>query len=529
MTDDTPPSAVPAGPTAGTTSASANATGGSAANVGAHTGAGKRWIDPKKPNPVFTADKQYAAIKNAPLPAEGAGSRDFSNRVLIALITGPPAYLAWKVGGRFWTWLFLVLVWVIPALIIYWYYASAFSPRLNEKVKLPGRGVEYYLEFEDPALAEKYRGDSKIPMETFHELYFDGKVSFRGDALEAMEYRHDWASFRFTRSLFKFFLTGMMPEVIFHSRSQDEEQVRGHYDRGDDFYSWFLGPRMIYTSGIISDVNREETLEELQDNKLRVVCEKLGIRAGDNVLDLGCGWGTFARFASTQYGANVTGITLGRNQTKWGNSNLRRDGVPEEQSRILCLDYRDTPIPPEKYQRIVCLEMSEHVGVRKLGQFLRQVYDMLDDDGTFLLQYAGLRKSWQYEDLVWGLFMNKYVFPGADASTPLGFYVDCLEGAGFEVVSVDTIGVHYSATLWRWYRNWLGNREKIEAKYGKRWFRVWEYFLAYSTIVARQGSATCFQILLRKNLNAKNRAEDIYKQYGLDVPRPETGNKWLSE
>ena len=68
--------------------------------------------------------------------------------------------------------------------------------------------------------------------------------------------------------------------------------------------------------------------------------------------------------------------------------------------------------------------------------------------------------------------MNKYIFPGADASTPLGWFVDKLEGAGFEIKGVDTIGVHYSATIWRWYRNWMGNKEKIVAKYGKRWFRV---------------------------------------------------------
>jgi cyclopropane-fatty-acyl-phospholipid synthase len=68
--------------------------------------------------------------------------------------------------------------------------------------------------------------------------------------------------------------------------------------------------------------------------------------------------------------------------------------------------------------------------------------------------------------------MNKYIFPGADASTPLGFVVDSLEGAGFEIKSIDTVGVHYSATLWRWYRNWMDNCDKVEAKYGKRWFRV---------------------------------------------------------
>jgi cyclopropane-fatty-acyl-phospholipid synthase len=252
----------------------------------------------------------------------------------------------------------------------------------------------------------------------------------------------------------------------------DEEQVRDHYDRGDDFYAWFLGPRMIYTSGIISDINKEETLEQLQDNKLAVVCEKVGLKPGDTVLDLGCGWGTLAKYASVHYGAQVTGITLGRNQTAWGNKGLRAAGIDESQSRILCMDYRDAPRVPGGYKKITCLEMAEHVGVRHFGSFLAQVNEMLDDDGVFFLQIAGLRKSWQYEDLIWGLFMNKYIFPGADASTPLGFVVDKLEAAGFEIKGIDTVGVHYSATLWRWYRNWLGNGEKVKAKYGERWYRV---------------------------------------------------------
>lgn len=254
----------------------------------------------------------------------------------------------------------------------------------------------------------------------------------------------------------------------------DEEQVRDHYDRGDDFYGWFLGPRMIYTSGIISDINKEETLEELQDNKLAIVCEKIGLKPGERLLDIGCGWGTLAKFASVNFGARATGITLGRNQTAWGNNGLRKAGVTEEQSNILCMDYRDIPVR-EPYHKITCLEMAEHVGVRHFSTFLKQVHDMLEDDGVFFLQIAGLRKTWQYEDLIWGLFMNKYVFPGADASCPLGWFTDKLEGAGFEIKNVDTIGVHYSATLWRWYRNWMGNREKVEAKYGKKWFRVRDY------------------------------------------------------
>ncbi|KAM0284970.1 hypothetical protein ACHAQH_001659 [Verticillium albo-atrum] len=477
---------------------------------------------PPAPQPTFEKEEEcgvrttkFPAIKNAPLPADGPGSDSFSNWFMIGAMVVVPYYGAWKIGYGFKTALFFALFTTVPILTGYWYVASRIGPRKNEKARLPGRPVEHYITFKKEEDKLKYRGKNKIPMETFQEKYFDGDVEFNGDALEVLEYRHDWAAFHFTISLFKFVLFQFAPEVIMHSRSQDEEQVRDHYDRGDDFYGWFLGPRMIYTSGIISDINREETLEEMQDNKLAIVCEKIGLQPGDTLLDMGCGWGTLARFASEFYGAKATGVTLGRNQTAWGNNAMRKSGIPEEQSKIVCCDYRDTPTVPGGYKKITCLEMGEHVGVRHFPAFLKQMHDLLDDDGVCYFQLAGLRKYWQYEDLIWGLFMNKYIFPGADASTPLGFYIDRFEGAGFEVRNIDTVGVHYSGTLWRWYRNWLSNKDKVEAKYGKRWFRIWEYFLAFSTIISRQGSATCYQMVLVKNINSTHRVEAIPRQFNL--------------
>ncbi|PSN60416.1 S-adenosyl-L-methionine-dependent methyltransferase [Corynespora cassiicola Philippines] len=480
------------------------------------------WIEtPPAPSPAAPAfdcgvrTTSYPAIANAPLPADGPSSEHFSNTALLSLLIGVPAYITWTLGGGFKTWLFFALLIDFPILAAFWIVTSEYAPRKNEKAKLPGKPIEHYLKFHKQEDRETYYGKNKIPQETFYEKYFDGDVDFNGDALEVLEMRHDWSSFRFTIGLIRHFLFGFLPEMIVHSKSQDEEQVRDHYDRGDDFYGWFLGPRMIYTSGIISDINREESLEQLQDNKLGIVCEKIGLQKGERMLDIGCGWGTLARFASKFYGAHVTGVTLGRNQTAWGNNGLRKEGIQEDQSKILCMDYREIPVPQGGYHKITCLEMAEHVGVRHFAGFCRQVHDMLDDDGVFFLQIAGLRKAWQFEDLTWGLFMNKYIFPGADASTPLGFVIDRLEGAGFEVKMVDTVGVHYSATLWRWYRNWIGNKEKVIAKYGKRWFRIWEYFLAASTIISRQGSATCYQITCVKNINSTHRIEGIATQFSL--------------
>ncbi|KII85568.1 hypothetical protein PLICRDRAFT_116276 [Plicaturopsis crispa FD-325 SS-3] len=461
------------------------------------------------------------AIKNSPLVGLAEGNGSFSNYHLAALILAVP----WVVKrilplvnrGGFKTYLFLVVVLGVPVTIAYWTLNSIYGRRKNQKVVLPGKDIEEYITIKDRELKVQFHGKEKIPMQVFHDAYFEGKIDVNGDVLDILEQRHDWAKMIFTPELFKYVFTRFIPEVIVHSQSQDEEQVRGHYDRGDDFYEWFLGPRMIYTSGVISDITREETLEELQDNKLAIVCEKLDLQPSDRLLDIGCGWGTLAAFAAKNYDCDVTGITLGKNQTKFGNERIKNNGVTADKARILCMDYRDIPGGPGHYSKIVSLEMAEHVGVRHYSSFLKQVYDLLDDDGIFFYQVSGFRPTWQYEDLIWGLFMNKYVFPGADASCALNWHVGHLENAGFEVKSIDVLGVHYSATLYRWYKNWVSNKEKVVEKYGERWYRIWVFFLAYSTIISRQGGCSIFQIVLHKNLNAYHRINGVPNHTSIQV------------
>lgn len=350
---------------------------------------------------------------------------------LLGLLLGVPTWLAWNLGGGFKTTVFFFIVLLFPLLIVYWTITSRISPRTNEKARLPNRPIEEYLTFKNEADRLRWNGRRKIPMQVFIEKYLEGEVDLNGDCLDILEYRHDWANWAFTWSLFRFILLGFGLDVLFHTREQDEKQIRPNYDTGNDHYSWFLGPRMVYTSGIISDPTREETLEEMQDNKMAVVCEKIELKEGETMLDIGCGWGTLAKFASVNYGAHVTGVTLARNQAAWGNDALRRAGIPEEQSQLLVMDYRD--IPQKKFNKITQLEMGEHVGIRRLTGFFRQCYDMLEDDGIMYVQLSGLRRPWQYEDLIWGLYLNKFIFPGADASTPLWYYVSCLEKAGWEV------------------------------------------------------------------------------------------------
>ncbi|KIK76977.1 hypothetical protein PAXRUDRAFT_835153 [Paxillus rubicundulus Ve08.2h10] len=470
------------------------------------------------------------AIKNAPLVGIAEGNGYFSNAHLATLVLGVP-YIVKRVlpivnRGGIKTYLFLVVILGLPITVAYWTVASMYGKRKNQKVLLPGKDIEEYITINDPELKALYHGKEKIPMQVFHDAYFEGKIDFNGDVLDIMEQRHDWAKMVFTPELFKYVFMNLLPEVIVHSQSQDEEQVRDHYDRGDDFYEWFLGPRMIYTSGVITTLEQAQTLEQLQDNKLALVCSKLNLQPNDRLLDVGCGWGTLAAFAAKNYGCDVTGITLGKNQTKFGNERIKNNGGTPDKARILCMDYREIPGGPGHFTKIVSLEMAEHVGIRRYGAFMRQMYELLDDDGIFVLQVAGIRPSWQFEDLIWGLFMNKYVFPGADASCSLGWVVTQVEAAGFEVKNIDVLGVHYSATIWKWYLNWVSNKDKVVEKYGERWYRIWVFFLAYSTIISRQGSASVFQLTLHKNLNAYHRINGVPSHASIHV-RGSESREWV--
>ena len=139
---------------------------------------------------------------------------------MVGLVLLVPTWLSWKVGGGFYTSVFFGILTTLPILIAFWLVSSRLAPRKNEKARYPGRPVEHYITFKNEKDRRKYHGKNKIPMDTFYEMYFDGDVDFNGDALEILEYRHDWVSFRFTWALLKYFLVAFLPEVIMHTRSQ---------------------------------------------------------------------------------------------------------------------------------------------------------------------------------------------------------------------------------------------------------------------------------------------------------------------
>jgi cyclopropane fatty-acyl-phospholipid synthase-like methyltransferase len=364
-----------------------------------------------------------------------------------------------------------------------------------------------HVVFHDKKLARKY-ANTRIPMSTLYEAYFDEALDIPGDIFALLRERNMFVKYTLTPQHVKWAVTNFVPEVAIHSKEQDQRIVREHYDRGDDFFGWFLGERMVYTSGFF--MHPGESLEQSQDNKMNLVCQKLQLQPGEQLLDIGCGWGTLTCHAARYYGADATGVTIAKNQAAFGNQRAQNWNVADR-ARILCLDYRD--IPAKKYDKISSLEMVEHVGVKNLQSFYEQVMDLLADDGLFLLQWTGLRRGLRPEDLIWGLFMNKYVFPGADASLCPSAMLKSMEKAGWETHTVENISHHYGWTIKKWHDNWLSNKEAVKAAYGERWFRIWHFFLAWSVIIAEQGNAACFQVILNKNTDAFDRSRWVGRRH----------------
>jgi cyclopropane fatty-acyl-phospholipid synthase-like methyltransferase len=355
-------------------------------------------------------------------------------------------------------------------------------------------------------------------MATFYEAYFDGKVDLPEDEgiYDVLDRRNRFVTYDLTLEHFKWAVTNFLPEVLIHSKSQDQRIVQEHYDRGDDFFEWFLGERMVYTSGFFE--HPDQSLAEAQDNKMNLVCEKLQLEPGDRLLDIGCGWGTLVAHAAKHYDVEAVGVTLAEDQTEYANQRIEEWGV-SDRAEVLCRDYRD--IPQQKFDKIVSLEMVEHVGVKNLNQYYENVYDLLTDDGICLIQWTGLRRDMglNTEDLIWGLFMNKYVFPGADASLCPAPMVKATEKAGFEMHSMENVTEHYGWTIRKWHDLWMSNREKVRSNYGERWYRIWHFFLAWSTIIAHQGNAACFQLVMNKNLDEFDRSKYVRNE------RPELGDR----
>ena len=361
-----------------------------------------------------------------------------------------------------------------------------------------------FITFNDRTLADKWSGKA-VPMSDLYEAYIESRIDIPADKWEAFfNARHSLVSFKLTPGHFKWAATNFFPEALIHSKSQDSRIVGEHYNRGNDFFSWCLGEAMVYTAAWYE--TPETSLEDAQYKKIDRCCEKLQLKKGETLLDIGCGWGTFVARAAREFGAKTRGVTLAQEQVDFGTERIKNYGV-QDIAKVEVCDYRNVR---GTFDKIVSLEMVEHVGIKNLDTYFTKVHDLLEDDGLFVLQWTGIRGlnnpqnpftalSLRPEDLIWALFMARYIFPGADASLPLSGMLRAAEDAGFEIRDVENMSSHYIRTLRAWRDHWVSNKEAVVKAYGERWYRLWYFFLHWSALIGDQGTGFTYQVTLHKN------------------------------
>lgn len=252
-----------------------------------------------------------------------------------------------------------------------------------------------------------------------------------------------------------------------------------HYDIGDDLYSRMLDPRMIYSCGYWKNAR---TLDEAQEAKLDLVCRKLRLEKGMQVLDIGCGWGGAAQFAAERYGVSVTGVTVSKNQA--ASATERCKNLPV---RILLQDYRSLT---GKFDRIYSLGMFEHVGFRNYKSYFTTAARLLESDGLFLLHTIGSNVTEEANDP----WVERYIFPNSLLPS-LAQIAGSVEGH-FIVEDWHSFGPDYDRTLLAWFERFNAAWPQLSEKYGERFRRMWEFWLLSSAAAFRARRIQLWQTLL---------------------------------
>lgn len=265
-------------------------------------------------------------------------------------------------------------------------------------------------------------------------------------------------------------------------RSKAFEVGEAHYDIGNDLYSAMLDKRLTYTCAYWKDA---KNLDEAQEAKLDLACRKIGLRRGMKVLDIGCGWGSFAGYAAKKYGVKVLGITVSKDQVRLGKELSK--GLPVT---IRLQDYRDVR---GKFDRIVSLGMFEHVGAKNYRTYMETASRCLKDDGLFLLHTIGGNRSVRFTDP----WISKYIFPNSmlPSITQIGRAIEGL----FVMEDWHNFSADYDKTLMAWHSNFTSAWPDLQERYGERFFRMWTYYLLSCAGSFRARKNQLWQVVLSKH------------------------------
>jgi cyclopropane-fatty-acyl-phospholipid synthase len=266
------------------------------------------------------------------------------------------------------------------------------------------------------------------------------------------------------------------------SRNRAFQIGERHYDLGNDLFRNMLDQRMAYSCAYWKDASN---LDQAQENKLDLICRKLGLQPGMRILDIGCGWGSLVKFAAEKYQVEAIGITVSREQVELGKELCK--GLPVE---IRLQDYRDVN---DKFDRVVSVGMIEHVGYKNYRTYMEMVKRCLKDNGLFLLHTIGGNRSVTTVDP----WINRYIFPNGMLPSPKQL-TTAIEGL-FVLEDWHNFSADYDKTLMAWYANLKQNHENLKTKYDVRFHRMWEYYILSCAGAFRARQNQLWQIVLSNN------------------------------
>ncbi|MBN2079076.1 MAG: cyclopropane fatty acyl phospholipid synthase [Spirochaetes bacterium] len=266
------------------------------------------------------------------------------------------------------------------------------------------------------------------------------------------------------------------------SRSRSRRVIDRHYDLDVDLYRSFLDPYNQYTCGYF---NGNDDLAGAQERKLHLICRKLRLSPDDSVLDIGCGWGGFARFAAETYGCGVTGITISDEQLRYAREFCR--GLPVSLVKSDYRDFRGT------FDKVLVCGMIEHVGYKNHRRLMEMVFNSLKEGGLFLLQTIGSNVSTRRGDP----WINKYIFPGG--LIPSAKQILAAAEGLFSLEDWHVMGEHYDRTLMSWYGNFMKNWNQIKNAFDERFYRIWKYYFLSCAASFRARVNDLWQIVFSKN------------------------------
>lgn len=272
-----------------------------------------------------------------------------------------------------------------------------------------------------------------------------------------------------------------------HSLRRDKEAIAFHYDVSNRFYEIQLGPSMVYSCAVFA--SPDESLEAAQERKLDRVCQKLRLKEGERLLDIGCGWGSMLIHAATRYGVHAVGVTISEAQAELARERVRAAGVADR-VEVRVQDYRDVRDGP--FDKVVSIGMSEHVGRDQMPAYLTQLRSLVKPGGLVLNHAIGRL----YSDAGGpDSFTARYVFPDGELLR-LGDLVALMEDQGLEVRDVESLREHYALTLRAWLRNMAADREGVIAAVGEQRERVWRAHHAGAAQGFERGGITIHQVLM---------------------------------